>query len=115
MLSILLKPFAGRHYKKFLERARPIVARINELDQSYMGHSDANLRAKTDEFRERVKAGESLDQILPEAFATVKNAARRLVGTKALVCEHELSWDMVHFDVQLIGGIALHEGRIAEM
>jgi len=80
-----------------------------------MSLSDGQLRAKTDEFRERLKAGETLDQILPEAFAVVKNAARRLVGTKALVCEHELEWDMVHFDVQLIGGIALHEGRIAEM
>jgi preprotein translocase subunit SecA len=115
MLSILLKPFAGRHYKKFLEKARPIVLRINELDKSYKELSDAQLRAKTDEFRERIKAGETLEQILPEAFATVKNAARRLVGTTALVCEHELAWDMVHFDVQLIGGIALHEGRIAEM
>jgi preprotein translocase subunit SecA len=115
MLSILLKPFAGRHYKKFLEKARPIVLRVNELDESYKPLSDAQLRAKTDEFRERVKAGETLDQILPEAFATVKNAARRLVGTTALVCEHELKWDMVHFDVQLIGGIALHQGRIAEM
>jgi preprotein translocase subunit SecA len=115
MLSILLKPFAGRHYKKFLDKARPIVVRINELDKSYMELSDAQLRAKTDEFRDRIKAGETLEQILPEAFAVVKNAARRLVGTKALVCEHELSWDMVHFDVQLIGGIALHEGRIAEM
>jgi preprotein translocase subunit SecA len=115
MLSVLLKPFAGRHYKKFLEKTRPIVARINEFDKSYASLSDAQLRAKTDEFRERIKAGETLDQILPEAFATVKNAARRLVGTKAPVCEHELVWDMVHFDVQLIGGIALHEGRIAEM
>src|ERR1700678_2418191 len=115
MLSVLLKPFAGRHYKKFLEKTRPIVARINEFDKSYASLSDAQLRAKTDEFRERIKAGETLDQILPEAFATVKNAARRLVGTRALVCEHELEWDMVHFDVQLIGGIALHEGRIAEM
>ena len=115
MLSFMLKPFAGRHYKKFLEKVRPIVIRINELDKSYMGLSDAELRAKTEQFRERVKAGETLDQILPEAFATVKNAARRLVGTTALVCEHELRWDMVHFDVQLIGGIALHEGRISEM
>jgi preprotein translocase subunit SecA len=115
MLSLLLKPFVGRHYKKFLEKARPIVARINELDNSYLPLSDEQLRAKTEEFRNRLTAGETLDQILPEAFATVKNAARRLVGTKALVCEHELGWDMVHFDVQLIGGIALHEGRIAEM
>jgi len=115
MLAALLKPFAGRHYKKFLEKARPIVVRINELDKSYTSLSDEQLRAKTEEFRERIRAGETLDQILPEAFAVVKNAARRLVGTSALVCEHELTWDMVHFDVQLIGGIALHEGRIAEM
>ena len=115
MLSFLLKPFVGRHYKKFLEKVRPIVVRINEFDRSYTALTDDQLRAKTDEFRERIKKGETLDQILPEAFATVKNAARRLVGTKALVSEHELSWDMVHFDVQLIGGIALHEGRISEM
>jgi preprotein translocase subunit SecA len=115
MLSTLLKPFAGRHYKKFLEKARPIVVRINEFDKSFTSLSDAQLRAKTEEFRERIKAGETLEQILPEAFATVKNAARRLVGTKAVVCEHELAWDMVHFDVQLIGGIALHEGKISEM
>ncbi|HXQ79967.1 MAG TPA: preprotein translocase subunit SecA [Opitutaceae bacterium] len=115
MLSLLLKPFAGRHYRKFLERTRPIVARINELDSSYTGLSDDELRAKTTDFQARIKAGETLDQILPEAFATVKNAARRLLGRSATVCEHELVWDMVHFDVQLIGGIALHEGRISEM
>ena len=115
MLSYLLKPFAGRHYRKFLEKARPIAARINELDKSYTELTDEQLRGKTEEFRQRIQAGETLDQILPEAFATVKNAARRLVGKKAIVCEHELTWDMVHFDVQLIGGIALHEGRISEM
>ncbi|MDR0901233.1 MAG: preprotein translocase subunit SecA, partial [Opitutaceae bacterium] len=115
MISWLLKKFSGRHYRKFLEKARPVVARINELDASYRPLTDEQLRAKTDEFRARVKAGESLDAILPEAFATVKNAARRLVGTKVLVCEHELEWNMVHFDVQLIGGIAIHQGKISEM
>jgi len=115
MLSLLLKPFAGRHHRKFLDRTRPIVVRINELDRSYSELSDEQLRAKTAEFQARITAGETLDQILPEAFAAVKNAARRLVGRSAIVCEHELVWDMVHFDVQLIGGIALHEGRIAEM
>ena len=115
MISFLLKRFSGRHYKKFLEKCRPIVARINELEQSYQSLSDDELRAKTDEFRARVTAGETLDQILPEAFATVKNAARRLCGRKVIVCEHELEWNMVHFDVQLIGGICLHEGRISEM
>jgi preprotein translocase subunit SecA len=115
MISWLLKKFSGRHYRKVLERCRPIVVRINEVELTYQALTDEQLQAKTAEFRERVKAGETLDQILPEAFAAVKNTARRLFGRKITVCEHELTWDMVHYDVQLIGGIALHEGKIAEM
>ncbi len=115
MLSFLFKRFAGRHYKKFLEKAQPTVARINELELTYQSLTDDQLRAKTDEFRARIKAGETLDQILPEAFATAKSAARRLVGRTITVCDHELTWDMVHFDVQLIGGLAIHQGKIAEM
>ncbi|HEU5079777.1 MAG TPA: preprotein translocase subunit SecA [Opitutaceae bacterium] len=115
MISFLLKRFSGRQYKKFLEKAQPIVARINQLEQSYQSLTDEELRAKTDEFRGRLKAGETLDQIMPEAFAAVKNAARRLVGKQVVVCEHELEWNMVHFDVQLIGGMALHYGKISEM
>ncbi|HVU23204.1 MAG TPA: preprotein translocase subunit SecA [Opitutus sp.] len=115
----LLKYFSGRHYRKFLESCRPIVARINELEKSYQTLTDEQLRAKTDDFRARLAAAENkratLEEILPEAFATVKNAARRLVGRNIVVCDHELTWDMVHFDVQLIGGIALHQGRISEM
>jgi len=115
MLSFFFKRLAGRHYRKFLEKARPVVARINELELSYQSLSDDQLRAKTDEFRARLKAGEALDDILPEAFATVKNAARRLCGTTATVCDHQLEWNMIHFDVQLIGGMAIHQGCIAEM
>jgi len=115
MISWLLKKFSGRHYRKFLERCRPIVIRINEFERSCQPLTDDQLRAKTGEFRDRFKAGETLDQLLPEAFAVVKNTARRLYGRKIAVCEHELTWDMVHYDVQLIGGIALHEGKIAEM
>jgi len=119
MLSFLLKRFSGRHYKKFLEKARPTAARINELEKSYQALTDEQLRAKTDEFRARIAAAAdkraALEEILPEAFATVKNAARRLSGRKILVCDHELTWDMIHFDMQLIGGIAIHQGKIAEM
>ena len=115
MFDFLFKRFAGRHYKKFLDSVKPIVAEINEIEASYQSLSDDQLKAKTDEFRARLKAGETLDDILPEAFAAVKNGARRLVGTTAIVNEHEQSWDMVPFDGQLIGGIALHRGRIAEM
>jgi preprotein translocase subunit SecA len=119
MLSFLFKRISGRHYRKFLEKSRPIVARINELELSYQKLTDEQLQAKTVEFRARIAAAPdkraALEAVLPEAFATVKNAARRLCGTKALVCEHELTWDMVHFDVQLIGGMAIHEGKISEM
>jgi preprotein translocase subunit SecA len=115
MFDFFLKKFAGRHHRKYVEKCRPIVARINQHEQSYQSLTDDQLRAKTDEFRARLKQGETLDQILPEAFAAVKNAARRLCGREIVVCDHQLKWDMVHFDVQLIGGITLHEGRIAEM
>jgi preprotein translocase subunit SecA len=115
MISSLLKRFSGRHYRKFVQKCLPVVNRINELEKGYQALSDSELRAKTDEFRQRVANGESLDALLPEAFAVVKNGARRLCGRTITVCEHELVWDMVHFDVQLIGGMALHDGKIAEM
>jgi preprotein translocase subunit SecA len=119
MFSFLFKRFSGRHYRKFLENSRPIVARINELEKSFQSLTDDELRAKTAEFRARITAATdkraALEAVLPEAFATVKNAARRLVGRTIVVCDHELTWDMVHFDVQLIGGMAIHQGKIAEM
>ncbi len=115
MIGRIFKMFAGRHYRKFLKRCQPIVNKINQIEKSYNDLSDEDLKNKTSEFKARISSGESLDKILPEAFAVVKNAARRLCGTTCLVCGHELSWDMVHYDVQLIGGIALHQGKIAEM
>ncbi|MBD5778708.1 preprotein translocase subunit SecA [Pelagicoccus sp. NFK12] len=115
MLSSFFKKFAGRSNKKWLKSCEPAVAKINELEASYQSLSDEELKAHTAQFRERFANGESLDDLLPEAFATVKNAARRLVGTSAMVCGREQHWDMVHYDVQLIGGMALHQGRIAEM
>lgn len=115
MISRFLKLFSGRPHKRFMQQAAPIVAKINVFEKEYQALPEEALKAKTQEFRKRFQGGESLDDLLPEAFATVKNAARRLVGTKEEVCRHELVWDMVHFDVQLIGGIALHQGKIAEM
>lgn len=119
MLNFLFKRFAGRHNKKFLEKCAPVVARINELEQSYQSLSDEELRGKTAEFRKRIADAAdkhvALEEILPEAFAAVKSAARRLCGTTMDVCDQELTWDMVHFDVQLIGGMALNDGKISEM
>jgi len=115
MFRNLLKHFVGRHYKKFYKECLPIVEKINTIEEQFKALSNEELQAKTEQFKRRYVQGESLDALLPEAFATVKNAARRLVGTQAEVCGHVLTWDMIHYDVQLIGGIALHRGYIAEM
>lgn len=114
-ISSIFKIFAGRNHRRFVRKCRPIVRKINALEAEFQKLSDDELKAKTPELMERYKKGETLDQLLPEAFAVVKNAARRLCGTTTIVCDHELVWDMVHFDVQLIGGIALHRNKIAEM
>jgi preprotein translocase subunit SecA len=115
MFLSILKLFAGSHNRSFLRKCAPLVKKINALELQYQNLSEHDLRNKTAEFKARVAKGESLDALLPEAFAVAKNAARRLCGTKAIVCDHEQTWQMVHFDVQLIGGIALHQKKIAEM
>ena len=92
----------GRTSEQQIKKMLPTVNRINALEPSMKKLSDGELRAKTEEFRARLKNGETLDDLLPEAFAAVREAAVRTVG-------------MRHFDVQLIGGIVLHQGRIAEM
>lgn len=115
MLNKLLKRFAGRHYRKFLKECEPIVKKINALESDYQNLSTEALQAHTEQFKERYQKGESLESLLPEAFATVKNAARRLLGTKVSVCGHTFTWNMVHYDMQLVGGIALHQNYIAEM
>ncbi len=115
MISSFLSLFSGRHYKKFVRKCVPIAAKINEIELGYQKLSDEALRAKTAEFRERHQKGETLEALLPEAFAAAKNAARRLCGQELLVNGQPLTWNMVHYDVQLIGGMALHERKIAEM
>jgi len=116
MISSILKKFSGRHYGKYLKKCQPIIERINALEVEYQSLSDEALRAKTAEFMQRhQKGGETLDELLPEAFAAVKSAARRMCGKEYEVCDHMLPWAMVHYDVQFIGGISLHENRISEM
>ena len=88
--------------EKELKRLQPIVSQINELEPEFERLSDDKLRAKTEEFKARLNAGSSLDELLPEAFAAVREAAKRTIGQR-------------HFDVQLMGGIILHQGKIAEM
>ncbi len=115
MIASILKKFSGRHYKKYLKKCQPIIERINAFELEYQSLTDEQLQAKTAEFMQRHKDGETLDELLPEAFATVKNAARRMCGQSYDVCDHQLPWNMVHYDVQFIGGIAIHEKHIAEM
>ena len=94
----LFKSYSEKEVKKVM----PIVKKINELEEEYSKLSDSELTGKTAKFKEELKNGKTLDDILPEAFATVREASKRVLG-------------MRHFDVQLIGGIILHQGRIAEM
>ena len=98
----LLDKLFGSHTEKELKKIYPIADKIEALEPKMQDLSDAELRAKTDEFKERYNAGEELDDLLPEAFAAVREAAWRVLGMKP-------------FRVQLIGGIVLHQGRIAEM
>ena len=98
LFSKLFKSYS----EKEVQRVMPIVEKINSLEPEVEKLTDAELRAKTDEFKKRLQKGETLDDILPEAFATVREASKRVLGLR-------------HFDVQLIGGIILHQGRIAEM
>ena len=93
--------FGTRNYRE-LKRMGKVVARIGALEEAMQGLSDDALREKTVEFRARLSEGETLEQLLPEAFAVVREAGVRALG-------------MRHFDVQLIGGMALHDGKIAEM
>ena len=113
----ILKMILGTKNGRELKKLRPIVAEINRIEAEYQekNFTDADFPRMTAEFKKRVAGGESLDDILPEAFALVKNACRKLVGTSEEVCGHTLTWDMVPFDCQLIGGIVLHQGKIAEM
>ena len=111
----LLNKIVGTKNQRDVKRMRPLVARINELERQYQSLSESQLRAKTQEFKDRLAAGAKLDSLTCEAFAVVKNACRRLCGSTFMVCGHELKWDMVPFDTQLMGGMALHQGKIAEM
>ncbi len=115
MLDKILGKFFGTKNDRELKRLWPKVEEINEIFEGLKGLSDEDLPKKTEEFVKRIQDGESLDEILPEAFALVKEACRRLVGKRWPVSDIQTEWNMVPFDVQLIGGIVLHEGKIAEM
>ena len=158
MLKTLIKKVVGSRHEREAKRLHPVVAEINRIAGTLTSLSDDALRAKTEEFKGRIRertrplehriaalreekrhsedAGErerlsveigrlekdllgaieeALDELLPEAYAVVKETCRRLVGTQIMVTGHQLTWDMVPYDVQLIGAMALHDGKVAEM
>ncbi|PLS68826.1 MAG: preprotein translocase subunit SecA [Cyanobacteria bacterium M5B4] len=98
----VLQMLLGDPNQRQLNKLKPYVALINSLEAEYQGLSDEQLQAKTAEFKQRLEKGEELDELLPEAFAVVREASRRVLGLR-------------HFDVQLLGGMVLHQGQIAEM
>ena len=113
----LLRFLIGTKNERELKKLWPIVREINRIESEYAAKnfSDEDYPKMTESFKERYRNGESLDKLLPEAFALVKNACRKLCGTTEEVCGHTLTWNMVPFDVQLLGGIVLHQGKISEM
>ena len=158
MFKALLKKFIGSRHDREAKRLQPVVAEVNRQFAALASLTDDQLRAKTEEFRERIReeigefqdraaalreekrrsedpsdrerlsmeisgiekevlgvVEEVLDEILPEAYAVVKETCRRLVGKEVIVTGHPLRWDMVPYDVQVIGAIALHDGKVAEM
>jgi preprotein translocase subunit SecA len=112
--SALTKIFGSKHDRD-VRRITPIVETINLRFEEFESLSDEQLQAKTAEFKQRLENGETLDDLLPEAFAAVKQACKRLVGKTWEVVGIPTTWNMVPYDVQLIGGVVLHEGKIAEM
>jgi len=102
VVGAIKRVLGGDYNEKELRKLRPLVQRVNELAGVVAALSDAELRAKTDEFLSRLSAGETLEDILPEAFAVVREVSERRIGLR-------------HFDVQVLGGVVLHQGKIAEM
>src|SRR6266481_1234201 len=122
MANLVLKAILGSKNQREVRRLKPLVARINELEEQYKKLSDEEVRAKSLGWRSELATIEDpeelarrLNELLPEAFALAKDTARRLWDKTWLVCDQPVTWNMIHFDVQLMGGIALHQGKIAEM
>lgn len=111
----LIKKIFGTAQGRQVKRYQKIVKTINIIEEGYQTLTDDEIKRKVLEFKERLKNGETVDTLLPEAYALVKNACRRLCGTRIHVSGYDQEWDMIPYDVQLIGATAMHYGSIAEM
>jgi preprotein translocase subunit SecA len=114
MLNFFKKLF-GTQQARSVKKYRKIVDAINQQELAYQALSDEELKAKTLEFKERIAQGEPIENLVIEAFAVVKNTCRRLVGIEVHVSGYDQKWDMIPYDVQILGGLALFYGSIAEM
>ena len=122
MLNFIIKRIVGSQNDRLVKKMRPLVKQINDLEASLKPLSDDDLRQKTAAWKAELsqitdndQLARRLEEILPEAYAVAKAACRRLCGQDIMVRGHPIKWEMVPFDVQVIGGIALHRGKIAEM
>jgi preprotein translocase subunit SecA len=122
MVNFIIRKIVGSQNERQVKKMRPLVAKINQIEASLSSLSDDALREKTaawkadlSQIKDDAELALRLNEILPEAYAVVKAACRRLWGQEIIVRGHPLKWEMIPFDVQLIGGVALHQGKIAEM
>ena len=102
MIKLILQKIFGSSNERFLKKFSPLIQEINDFEPEISSLKDQELQKKTTEFKERLSQGETLDDLLPEAFAVVREASKRAIGLR-------------HFDTQMMGGIVLHQGKIAEM
>jgi preprotein translocase subunit SecA len=115
MITKFLNKLVGDPSEKTIKKIRPILKHIKTFEEEYKDFDEAAVKAKTSSFQERLKNGETTDDLLPEAFGLVMQACKLLNGKSFDVRGHETSWNMIPYDVQLIGGIIMHKGKIAEM
>ncbi|MBT3378326.1 MAG: preprotein translocase subunit SecA [Lentisphaerae bacterium] len=115
MFTWILQKTVGTRTERQLRKLWPLVREVNQIEESLQQLTDDELQARTGQFQERLRNGETVEDVLCEAFATVKSACRRLVGRTIQVTGHDIVWDMVPFDVQVLGAVVLHRGGIAEM
>jgi preprotein translocase subunit SecA len=111
----LVKKIFGTHQSRLLKKYKKLIPTINLWEEKFQSLSDEEILQKTAEFKERLSKGASLDSLLPEAFAAVKNICRRLCGSDVHVSGYSQKWDMIPYDVQILGAIAMFHGAIAEM
>jgi len=115
MLNRIVEKISGNYNEKKIKSLTPTIEAINQTYESYHALTDEQIKAKTEEFKQRLHKGETLDDLLIEAYAVVKQACKRMIGQSYEVKGQQVTWQMIPYDVQLVGAIVLHQSTIAEM